>query len=410
MIPSSEVGPVRVLMITQDLNIDRRIVQEARSLAAAGYEVSIISRAAGTENGRETVEGIPVERVAVRGRDPRFSWLYRVGGVSRGSYVAAVFGVLIGRTTFLRLALPQAISARADVYHAHDLRNLELAYRAAQAAGGRLVYDAHELFPEVAALPIRIRRRAWARLERRLAPHADLLITVNELIARELSRRHGIAAPLVILNCADRPSGFDPRPGRYDLIRERLGLPATTRIVLYEGGFSEFRGLENLVRSARLLTGDAVLVLLGEGSLEPKLRRLAERESRGRVHFVEPVPQNELLSYAASADVGVIPYQPVDLNTYYSSPNKLFDYIQAALPMVVNDLPYLRQLVTRHGLGVVAALRKPSDYAAAINSILESRVDLARFRANLREVAPRYTWESQVPKFLAAYARVAPLM
>ncbi len=397
---------LRVLMVTQDVQVTRRILQEARTLTGAGYDVRILTRSPDTQDRQGMVEGIPVEWVAVRGRDPRFGWLYRLAGVHRGSQAAALWSVLAGRHTFTLRALPRAIAARADVYHAHDLNNLEVAYRAASAHEAKLVYDAHELFTEMANRWVRLRRRWWVRLERRLIGRADLVITVNEFIAGELARRYHIPEPLVVLNCPDPPPGFDPT-APYDLIRERLGLARNRRVVLYQGWMSEGRGLENLVRAAPLLACDAAVVFMGYGEYQAVLQRLAVGLPGGRVYFLPAVPQHELLAYCASADVGVIPYQAVDLNNYYTSPNKLFDFIQAGLPIVASDLPFLRRVIAGYGLGVVADLNSPESYAQAINSVLTLPDGGASIRANLLRVAPQFRWATQAGKLLEAYERLA---
>jgi glycosyltransferase involved in cell wall biosynthesis len=398
---------MRVLMLTQDVEVDRRIVQEARSLTAAGHEVGILARAAGIEDRLGVLEGIPVEWLAVKGRDRRFNWLYRLAGPRRGSQAAALWGVLTGRHTFGLRALPRALAARADVYHAHDLNTLEVAHRAASARGARLVYDAHELFPELANRWVRLKRRSWSRLEQRLLPRADLAITVNELIADEMARRYDVPPPLVILNCPDPPPEFDCA-ARYDLIRSRTGVGPQRKVVLYHGWMSEERGLDDLVRCARHLANEAAVVLMGYGEFRTTLEKRAAREPPGRVYFLPAVPQRELLAYCASADVGVIPYQPVSLNDYYASPNKLFDFIQSAVPIVANDLPYLRRMVAGHRLGVVARLDSPESYASAINSLLTLPDGGAELRASLRRVAPRYAWEPEARKLVAAYAALPP--
>ena len=390
-----------VLMVTQDVEVTRRILQEAHSLTDAGYYVRILTRSPDDRDDKGTVEGLPVEWVAVRGRDPRFGWLYRLAGITRGSQVAALWSVLAGRHTFTLRALPRALTYRADIYHAHDLNNLEVAYRAARQSGAQLVYDAHELFPEMANRWVRLRKGYWTRLEGQLLPRADLAITVNELIAEEMARRYNVQPPLVVLNCPDPPPTFDPST-RYNFIREQLSLSAETPIVLYQGWMSEGRGLENLVRSAPMLRAGATVVFMGYGDYQAVLERLAAESGGGRVHFIPAVPQRDLLAYCASADVGVIPYQAVDLNNYYTSPNKLFDFIQAGLPIVASDLPYLRKVVG-DDLGVVARLDRPEDYASAINGVLSLPDRAARLRDNLRRAAPSYTWSAQAAKLVAAY-------
>ncbi|MDQ5823012.1 MAG: glycosyltransferase family 4 protein [Chloroflexota bacterium] len=401
-----EAVNMKVLMIVQEPVITRRILQEARSLIDAGHNVSILSRAGGTEDRAEEVDGIPVEWVAVRGRDPRFGWLYRLVGTNHGSNAAALWSVLSMRHTFTLRALARAVAAKADVYHAHDLNNLELACHAAAANGARVVYDSHELFTELGNRWIQLRRKAWARLESKLIKQAEFVVTVNEFIGDELSNRYGVPAPLVVMNCPDPPSDFDPMKG-YNVLRERLGLSPDRKIVLYQGWMSEGRGLENLVRCAPLLAGEAAVVFIGYGEYQEALARIALEEAPGRVYFLPAVSHRELLPYCASADVGLIPYQAVDLNNYYSSPNKLFDYIQAGLPIVASDFPFLRKVIATDNLGVVAELSTPESYASAINQVLTLPDGGDEIRANMRRAAPRYTWQSQARGLVLAYEKLS---
>lgn len=396
---------MKVLMIVQEPVVTRRILQEAHSLIAAGHSVSILTRAEGTEDKVGEVEGIPTEWVAVKGRDPRFGWLYRLLGVGHGSNVAALWSVLTGRHTFTIRALDRALAVKAGVYHAHDMNNLELAYHAARTQGARIVYDSHELFAELGNRWIKMKRKAWIRLERKLIKEADLVVTVNEFIAAELSQRYGVPPPLVVMNCPDPPPDFDVSR-RYDLLREQLGLAPTRKIVLYQGWMSEGRGLESLVRCMPMLEGDAAAVFIGYGEYRQVLERIALEEAPGQVYFLPAVPHRELLPYCASADVGLIPYQAVDLNNYYSSPNKLFDYIQAGLPIVASDFPFLRKVIATDNLGVVAELTTPESYAKAINQVLTLPDGGSQIRANMRRVAPRYTWHAQAEALVEGYEKM----
>src|ERR1700730_8522088 len=87
-------GSQSVLMVTQDVEVTRRILQEAHTLTDASYSVRILTRSADEHDGQGVVEGLPVEWVAVRGRDPRFGWLYRMAGIARGTQAAALWSVL----------------------------------------------------------------------------------------------------------------------------------------------------------------------------------------------------------------------------------------------------------------------------------------------------------------------------
>jgi glycosyltransferase involved in cell wall biosynthesis len=351
----------------------------------------------------------------VEGHDPRFRWLFRLtGAAGRAGYAGAVnaaklWGAVSANNTFNVLALPVAIRAGADVYHAHDLINLPVAYRAARARGAKLAYDAHELFSEIDNPWIRVRRGYWRRTEKRLLPACLLATTVNEFIADEMARRYGVPPPEVIYNCPQAPEGFDPEAAaRAGHLHNALGLPREVRVVLYQGWLGEGRGLEEMIRGAgRLRSANAVLALMGYGDYRSGLEAIASRGGLGDVvRFLDPVPQGDLLAYCASASVGLIPYRPVDLNHYYSSPNKLFDFIQARLPILANDLPFLRKVIAGRDIGMVASMTTPDSVGEAMLGILSKLDDAhtaSRWRHNLAQAAQVYNWEHEGEKLLRLF-------
>jgi glycosyltransferase involved in cell wall biosynthesis len=304
------------------------------------------------------------------------------------------------------LILDQARYYEPDVVHVHDLPRLALGVRIKELTGAPLVYDAHELYPEIATLTA-AQKWALTRLEARLSPRCDRVITVNPFIAREMADRYGIEEPAVLCNAIDPPADLH-RNGRPDRLRQDLELPPSTRILLYQGWMSRTRGLQELVRAMAEVDKRIHLVMMGYGEAREELVGIADELSlRGRVHFKDAVPVEELLWWTASADAGIIPYQPVDLNNYYCSPNKLFEFIQAHLPPIVNDLPFLRSVVGEEGFGVVAPLEKAESYAAAIGRAFDPESGgTERFRERIRERAEAYSWSSEKTKLLDVYARI----
>lgn len=406
---------MKILMICQDVRVDRRIVLEAQTLRAAGYKVGILARAEaiGPIPEDETDGGIPVNRIRVEGNDPRFRWLTRMSRMvgdrgDRGAVnLAKLWGALTANNTFSVLALPLMLRNPADVYHAHDLINLPVAFKAAQATGAKLAYDAHELFSEIDNPWIKIRRGYWRRTEGRLLPHCQVATTVNEFIADEMAKRYNVTAPEVLYNCPPGAQGFNPNE-RHPYLREALNLSPQTRIVLYQGWMAEGRGLEELIEGAAHLRGaNAVLVLMGYGDYKPQLESLAAQHDLGDVvRFLDPVPQADLVPYCASANIGVIPYRPVDLNNYYSSPNKLFDFIQAQIPILANDLPFLSKVVNGRDIGMTAPMTTPDSVGQAMLGIL-TKLDesgtMARWQSNLQEAAEVYNWEHEGEKLVRLF-------
>jgi len=218
---------------------------------------------------------------------------------------------------------------------------------------------------------------------------ADVLITVNPFIAQELHNRYKTGKPIhVVLNCPDFPP--------FQLLNH---VPSNTVIALYHGGLEVDRGLENLVLASGYFRDNIRLVIRGEGPIENALKQLASEHHN--VSFERNVSISEVVRAATDADVGIIPYTASNLNYYYCSPNKLFEYIQAGLAVVTSDLPFLRQVIVGNGVGVVFDPKDPVDIAEKINFVSEEK-NLLKFKQKTSEARRQYTWEKEKNQFYAA--------
>jgi glycosyltransferase involved in cell wall biosynthesis len=289
----------------------------------------------------------------------------------------------------------------ADVYHAHDLNTLPVAAALSRRTGGRLVYDAHELYPQVSTLS-RVERWVWRQVERVLIRRAEV-VTVCESIAAELHRKYPVRAPVVLLNCPPRHPRAEIRAARVAL-RDRIGLSdPDVPVVLYQGGFAPHRGLEQLIcAAAEIYPG--IVVLMGWGRLEPDLRELVK--SRGlqeRVLITAPVPPAELIGISAGADVGVIPYRAVGLNNYYTTPNKLFEFMAAGLPIAGSRFPELIRFVEGLRIGLTFDPEDPSDMAGTINSLIADPPEREAMAARSRAAHERFNWDGEGVKLAELY-------
>jgi len=395
---------------------DPRVLKEARSLTEAGHRVRIVAVLDATTERAEEREGFRIVRIDRRPLHYRALRALRVvGGILSRRVGTSPSGQAGGERAARRLLLaPHKPLMFLDYYwrayrlvradppdalHAHDLNTLPVAAALARRLGLPLVYDAHELYPEISTLSAR-EARVWRWLEQRLAKRADHTVTVCDSIAAELERRYGVERPTVLLNCPPSPNGSGPVADA-----ATQGDP----VVLYQGGFSPHRGLPTLVRAAHGLERGTI-ELMGWGRLEEELRELIASEGlEGRVRIVAPVPPAEVTARAAAATIGVIPYEPVGLNNTYTTPNKLFDYMTAGLPIVGSRLPELARFIEGDELGLTFAPGDPISLAAALNWILADPPRYERMRERAREAAKRYTWERESSKLLALYEDHGPL-
>jgi glycosyltransferase involved in cell wall biosynthesis len=150
------------------------------------------------------------------------------------------------------------------------------------------------------------------------------------------------------------------------------------------------------------------LAFLGDGLLRDRLAALARRVGvADRVHLVPAVPQADLLGYTRSADLGVIPYRPNCLNNRFCSPNKLFEFIAAGLPIIASDLPELRRFVVGYGIGLVGNTESPRALAGMVDAFFERPEIAEGFRSNLVRARREVNWAREGDTLVGLYRRFA---
>lgn len=380
-----------LVVLTPDVRVDRRTVQMCRSLTERfGIRCTIVAALSGEDD-------FVTRRLRVRRIDPGRSKKHAAKTRPEERFDLEAFYWL--HPHYVHAGLDE----KPDWVMCCDLPVLPAAVRVARDRGVPLVYDAHELYPEQAAFPPE-KKRFYSEVERAFIGCADRVITVNESIAEEMAKRYAIEVPEVILNALDAPEDFDPAAG-YDYFRQHLPIGRDRKIVLFQGGYSPYRNLEALVGAAKHLDGDIVIVLMGFGEHERVLRAIAERDGtlESRVFFFPAVAPSVLLHYSASADAGIIPYPHVDLNSYYCTPNKLFEFIQAGLPVIANDSPELNRFVRGYGIGRTAKMEDERDIAAAVSAFFAEDAD---YTEPLRAAAEKICWREEEKKFVALFREV----
>ncbi len=305
------------------------------------------------------------------------------------------------------------IAPDADVHHGHDVDGLVAAVAAANGTPALVVYDSHELYPESGRHARQGRfARWWLRtLERRLARRAVALVTVNRALEDTLRRKLGFTRSIVVHNAPPRWTPPEPAP---DLLRERLGLAPEARIALYHGRLAESGDLVNLSQPCcdRAWMTSTSCFSATDLFADELAENAAEPGSGGRIHLLDAVPPDELAAWVASADVGVMPNQPVTANERLSTPNKLFESMAVGLPVVSSDFPERRRIILDDPdgpLGAVCDPSSPTAIAAAIRSIVDLPVaERPALRSRiLRAAHERWNWETESARLVALYEELA---
>lgn len=369
---------------------DTRVIHEATTLLEAGFAVSIVDvEGQSNQPVEEEIQGIHVKHILMP-----------------ASFITTRFTrwALVRAAQLLLLATLRLIQTPADIYHAHDITGLPACYIAARLHRKPLIFDAHEL--PLAAMSDgffhRIRPLVSWFLARFLSGCAGV-ITVSAPIAQELRNRYHVPTVSLVRNIA--PYRAVPESDR---LRQLLGLGRDVRIALFQGDFRPSCCLDILIRSAVFLEPDIVIVMMGRvgGTIRSELEDLIASEGvADRVKIIPPVPYEELLNWTASADLGLIVYQPeYSLNVQMCLPTKLFEYLMAGLPVLASQLDAVAEVIKTFDVGQIVSSLAPADVGAAINTMLSDRDALARMRHNALE-ASHYDlcWEKESSELIRLY-------
>jgi len=364
-----------LLAVTNDLVHDQRVHRVALALQADGWEVTVYGRL--RHNSPEL--------------EPRPYTCLRKSLWAEGGKLFYLFYAL--RLWFWLLFQ----APRFRVICANDLDTLLPCWLGGRIKGSRVVYDSHEYFTQVPELINRpLTRALWQLLEIALVPRVDAMYTVNAAIAERYGERYGRQVQVV----RNLPLQGDPPPPPHP--------PPFNPILLYQGMLNPGRGIELMMQAATLLP-EAELWIVGDGPERKRLEELAEGMGLAqRIRFWGLVPFQKLPEITRQATIGLSLEEDLGLNYRLASPNKIVDYIQAGLPVVVADLPLMRELVEEWKVGGILEKRDPTTLTIMICELLAPHRYLA-LTQNARKAAQELNWTRESERLKQIYRQVLSL-
>lgn len=400
--PDLHQSPPRVAVLSSVHEaLDPRIFhKQARTLAAAGFQVHLIARHDRDETrDRVTIHALPQPRSR---KDRPLQWL-RLARITR------------------RL--------RPHVIHIHDPELLPLLLLLKRLTGAAAVYDAHEYYGEEVARrtwiprPLRLpAARLTDRIEAFVARRIDAVVAVNEHMAARF-RRRGARAVAVHnfppteyfgLDTGAVPERAQPRRGG-PRARPASQIPppdASRPIAGYVGLLSPDRGLATVYEAARLLRrrlpGATVRVIgrVDWSGLPAAIPRDAAAWSAAGVDLAGAIPAADIPAALGSITVGWIPFQDT-ANNRRTIPLKLLEYMAAGLPVVVSEIGFIAAIVREAGCGLLVP---PADARAHADALAELLTDPERAhrlgRAGREAVRRRYTWAAEGERLVALYREI----
>ena len=166
-------------------------------------------------------------------------------------------------------------------------------------------------------------------------------------------------------------------------------------IILYQGAVNIGRGIELMLETIKLLD-NCVLVIIGTGDIIEVLeQKVSSQTLENKVRFMGKVLPKDLKQFTPNATIGLSLEEDIGLNYRYALPNKLFDYIQAEVPVIVADLPEMKKLVETYQVGEILWERSPKSLAKLILKVISNNYTIA-----LQKAKRELTWTKEKDKLI----------
>ncbi len=405
ILTTAYVSSPRILILTAShLCRNPRVVKEAATLGAAGYDVTVLTVSVQwrfEEMDLELMRGQPFRRVTLDYTTPqsRLTDILQRGWTWAARWLLRWLGIESARA----LGPASALRRRARQFPAElTIVHTEIPIWAAQSLiqdGRRVAVDVEDwysedlLYRDRLARPLKLLRRAEAFALR----HAVYSSATSHAMADALAREFKCPPPVVLRNCfplqagsrTDQPPGTEP-----------------PRFIWFSQTIGPGRGLELFLSAWAKTARPSEVYLLGDErpGFREELLRLLPPGRRSDLYFLPLVRPAELPGKLAEFDIGLALEPRRPLNRDVTITNKIFQYLNAGLAVVATDTAGQTEVLqTAPGIGLLVKATETTRFARQLDEMLGNPDGLRAMQGAARHAAEtRFSWEHEAPRLLAA--------
>ncbi len=349
--------------------VESHVLDVSRKLVELGLDVEIVTSMYEKMKDRENVFGLDVVRLK-----PAALWWKTPVTFKLRAYVS---------------------SSDADIVHAHSPPPLDsyFAARACMSSEKPFVITYHcdlEIPGVLGPFIVWMYERTFGSYT---VSSADKIIVTTGTYAAT-SRSVWKYLPVVIPNAVDKQM-FNPSVDGSG-IRGRHNIGSDDRVVLFVGRLVSHKGIEHLLDAAKHVP-DAKFVIVGGGEFAEFLKRRHPAVSGGNVIFAGRVPYADLPKYYAACDISVLP----SVSRLEAFGIAALEGMSSGKPVVVSDIPGVREVITDGEEGLLCEPMNPEDLAQKITTLLENDARRQRMGSKGREKIEKYFNVERIAKNLA---------
>lgn len=314
--------------------------------------------------------------------DVNFVWVW--AEIYQGNNWRRFWNMLTFAWNFRRVALRMDRSSRPDVIigsSPHPFAALAAAH-VARRLKSRFFLELRDLWPQALVDMGDVSEkhpavRVMRKLEKNLYSRAEKIIILAEG-SREYLLKKGVPPERIVY----LPNGV--HLGHFQALSSREEARAKYNLsqftFVYTGAHGPANNLETILTAAQLLKGEPLeFLLVGDGPAKAALMEKAKVEGITNVRFIAPIPKEEIPTLLLAADVGVITLKNAQAFAYGVSPNKLFDYMGAKLPVLCSVPGDMAKLVRQAQAGIVSTPENPESLADAALTLFRLSYEERRY-------------------------------
>ncbi|SFI28422.1 glycosyltransferase [Halpernia frigidisoli] len=357
-----------LVSVFNNLYTDQRVEKVCRTLDEAGYKIELIGN---------SWDGLPE-----MSRPYYFSRIFLKSKKLRFAYLE------------FQIKLYRELLKKADqntILLSNDLDSLWPNYLVSKKLKIPLVFDSHEIFTEMPALQGRSVKKIWKFLENKLVPKVEYMMTESESYAEWFQKEYNVK-PIVVRNI--------PRK-----ITDEITFPENNpKIILYQGAINQSRGIPQAILAMNFLE-DVIFKIIGDGPKRKEYEDFVLKNNlQNKVQFLGKMVPDEMRKVTKAADVGLSLEENGGVSYLYSLPNKVSDYIQAKVPLVMINFPEMMRIKKQFNVGEVVGDHEPENIAEKIKIVLKNGRNF--YKKELEEAGRILCWEEEENKIRNLFKKV----
>lgn len=327
-----------------------------------------------------------------------FDWMNKGIKTKRGDItVYRLNKRLLSISFYLKFALVLSLNlirSKANIIFAEDIYTLPFAVIFSKFKNKKVIYDSRELYGHLAGLRNKLVVQFLLRaIEKIFIRGAYKVITTGNLDSEFIEKKFSIKNTIVIRNLPFLNETVNP----FDF-RKYFNLNMNMPILLYQGVILHGRGLKIIFEVFKKLN-NCVLIILGDGEQKEYYHNLAlEKGLNNKVFFMGRIEQSELPKYTAGADLGLAIIENLSLSYYYALPNKLFEYIQAGIPVLASNFPQMKGIIDRYEVGLYIDPKNDDELVGALNNLINNHELRENLKRNCKIASKELNWNKEINK------------